>query len=1016
MSSHTTAEEEDICVKLIEESSELSQHENYLKQHPFDVPAWLRCIESIDSLIEEDNQEKASSSRGSTSTKRKYSVVSLYKIRDWMGRRSVALMPRSYKLWKHHWEFIVHGHGKHPHIFSEQTVLDCFERCLWTLSAYPRVWIAYFTFVQSHPGCLSLSTVRRSINRALESLAVTQHEKIWPSILEWIHSPDEPQQSDSSLQESTDQGPSSLITAAATKASRQEPRWVIPLESRVRVLRSYCQFNPLYKSDFAEFLIRHEKWGEAAVQYQQLLNLTTAATSNTTDASSSDTRDAYWQAFSELCTQHPEQVEESGVTWEPILRAVLRRERQKEDAATSATASSSSLLEGILWTQLADSWIRRGSFDIARSVYEEGLHTVKTVRDFSVLYDAYLEFEEGLLEAATLALEQAEGDGNGTEGGAEHVDDMDILLGDAASSKVSDMELALARAEHLTSRRALLLNAVVLRQNPLSVGDWLQRADLYLELDLPVQAANALEDALQTTSKSAHRCVNGRPYEMVLKLALIYEESSSDVEKAQNLFDRICRKLEYNFAKPDGLAECWAAWIELTLRQEEWDEALSLARQSVAPGVGPKKLNLTKSVRLWDLLLDLEESLGTVQTSKDAYRRVMEIKAATVQHVLNFASFLTDRQYFEESFAAYEKGIELFAFPHVGAKVLWKAYLTSFTNRYKGSKVERTRDLFQRCLYDCPAEDSAEFFLMNGEFEEAYSLAKRALSVYQAMCRKLTKSEKLVAYRLFIAKTTMYLGAVATRDIFHEAIDVLKDQEAAQICLDFARMETSLQETERARAIFTYGAQMADPRRLPEYWKGWNDFEIANGNEETFREMLRVKRSVEAIFSTINYNASGLNEQLDNLTDEQAMKMLADQEGVEQLPSSKSDQPQSTTMLGFVPSTGMDNSNKRSAREANLDDVEARVAQLRKMTASQHDESKHDEHRENDNDEEINIDDIDAEIEEAAASSFLPTEGDSPPEREEDEDNKDKRPSEDDIAVQGVETKAIPKAVFGGLK
>ena len=41
-------------------------------------------------------------------------------------------------------------------------------------------------------------------------------------------------------------------------------------------------------------------------------------------------------------------------------------------------------------------------------------------------------------------------------------------------------------------------------------------------------------------------------------------------------------------------------------------------------------------------------------------------------------------------------------------------------------------------------------------------------------------------------------------------------------------------------------------------WSTWHDFEVAHGNEDTFREMLRVKRSVEAARSAQNYVADTL--------------------------------------------------------------------------------------------------------------------------------------------------------------
>jgi hypothetical protein len=42
------------------------------------------------------------------------------------------------------------------------------------------------------------------------------------------------------------------------------------------------------------------------------------------------------------------------------------------------------------------------------------------------------------------------------------------------------------------------------------------------------------------------------------------------------------------------------------------------------------------------------------------------------------------------------------------------------------------------------------------------------------------------------------------------------------------------------------------------FWKIWHDFEVRHGNEQTFYEMLRIRRSVQAQFNTqvrssINY-------------------------------------------------------------------------------------------------------------------------------------------------------------------
>lgn len=635
-------------------------------------------------------------------------------------------------------------------------------------------------------------------------------------------------------------------------------------------------------------------------------------------------------------------------------------------------------MEGTLWTRLAEYHIRSGDFELARSVYEEALDAITRVRDFSLVFDAYVRFEEGVIEALMELMQEddEEEDEGETKKSAPENEDLDILLGDDSLqnsledniNSSADVELAISRAEHLTSRRPLLLNRVLLRQNPHNVGEWIKRSELYLKLEEVDRAAAALEEALQ--SVSARKSVNGSPSSLVLTLADIHENKQKNIEAARHVLDRICSKNEYDFQDAEDLALCHATYVEFELRQENWDMALNLARRAVSGNVGGKKSKavkgLSRSLRLWNLLFDLEESLGTIQTTKDAYDRALEWKVATPSHVLNYASFLKDKRYFEEAFAAYERGLGLFVFPHPGATLLWKSYLTEFLERYEGSKTPRVRELFDRCLADCPSEESPEFYLMYGEYEETHGLTKRALGVYERMCNAVPDSEKFTAYRLYIAKAIQYLGITSARPIYERAISALEDSPASQICLEYAKMETGLREFDRARTVLVYGAQMADPRRDPDYWVAWHEFEIAHGNEETFREMLRVKRSVQAAFSTVNYNAAEMGSgapRVENLDEESALKMIAESEGVEV--------EQKQVIGGFVAST-----KKRTAQD--LGEIEKRAAKLRQITTA---EPAGDE---------IDIDDIDEEEEKPPAPKKRATATD-------------------------VQEKAIPAAVFGGL-
>jgi pre-mRNA-splicing factor SYF1 len=105
-------------------------------------------------------------------------------------------------------------------------------------------------------------------------------------------------------------------------------------------------------------------------------------------------------------------------------------------------------------------------------------------------------------------------------------------------------------------------------------------------------------------------------------------------------------------------------------------------------------------------------------------------------------------------------------------------------------------------------------------------------------------------FTIYISKAAANYGLTATRPIYERALEVLPDRQTAKMCLRFAALERKLGEIDRARAIYAHASQFCDPRTNPEFWTEWHSFEIDTGSEDTFREMLRIKRSVQAQFNT----------------------------------------------------------------------------------------------------------------------------------------------------------------------
>ena len=89
---------------------------------------------------------------------------------------------------------------------------------------------------------------------------------------------------------------------------------------------------------------------------------------------------------------------------------------------------------------------------------------------------------------------------------------------------------------------------------------------------------------------------------------------------------------------------------------------------------------LFKSLKLWSFYVDLEESIGTVETTKMVYDKILDLRIANAQIIVNYAAFLEENKYFEESFKVYERGVELFTYPV--SFELWNIYLAKFVKRY----------------------------------------------------------------------------------------------------------------------------------------------------------------------------------------------------------------------------------------------------------------------------------------------------------------------------------------------
>ena len=421
-----------------------------------------------------------------------------------------------------------------------------------------------------------ITKTRRTFDRALQSLPITQHERIWELYSKFVE---------------------------------QSGVW----ETAVRVFRRLMQFDGSRRESYIEYLLEIGNYDEAANQLSIIVN------DEGFKSREGKTKHELWIKLCEVVSKHPHAIKSLNV--EPIIRSGLRRFTDEV---------------GKLWCYLADYYIRLGSFEKARDVYEEGIQTVITVRDFSTIFDAYAQFEETLLTAKM----EAQGEDNGsTENGELDPNDYSVDQLNKLSAQGDDTNLRIERLELLMDRRPVLLNSVLLRQNPHNVHEWHNRAKIFINRNEAEKAISCYSEAVKTVDP--WKAV-GKPHTLWVAFAKYYEKHD-DLESARVIFEKATAA---SFKTVDELANVYCEWAEMEIRHENYQKAREVMQAAVRPpawargsrkktvGHGGKTPNsaadrLHKNTKVWGLFLDLEESLGTIESTKAAYEEAIDLQVAT---------------------------------------------------------------------------------------------------------------------------------------------------------------------------------------------------------------------------------------------------------------------------------------------------------------------------------------------------------------------------------------------------
>lgn len=485
--------------------------------------------------------------------------------------------------------------------------------------------------------------------------------------------------------------------------------------------------------------------------------------------------------------------------------------------------------------------IRIDQFDKAVEISDKLYNNSLTIKDFTIVFDFLTEnLEKKIID----------------------ISDVD--------EKDPSIEKYMGKLEGLLSSRLILLNDVKLRQNMNSPLTWNERIDLFKD-------GGDVEKVLECYAKAVVE-INVRkvPKDEMLLLPKIWCDyarmyfEKGDILTARKLLDTASK---VPWIELEQLETVWISWLkcEIGLGNVKHaaflcSNAISVPEQILKGKVDIEdeslsfQMKLFKSVRLWSLYLDLLENTGDFEEVCKGYEDAIELKVINGVMLINYCLFLEENGHIEKSFSIFERGVQMFTGD--SKSILFGIYLNKILKYWKklGWNEERVREIFEGCIDVVDAGELKQVYLLYSEWEMNFGSQLRSLKIVkEAISQMERQQDKLQFYQILIMRTIETKGVEWVVEIFKEAIETISVQlpgYISELVAGFVNVEIALGEPDKARVILEYAAENVmefnrsnDDREL--VWTLFKAFELENGDETTYKAMLRKKIYLENMYGKV---------------------------------------------------------------------------------------------------------------------------------------------------------------------
>ena len=751
-----------------------------------------------------------------------------FSIRKKIYQVSLHYLPGSYKIWYHYLEEEREYAKKNytlpnPHY---EEVNKIHEQALIYMLKMPMIWVKYIQFLMEQN---LVTKTRLVLNKSLQMLPITQHKKIWDIYIPWAES-----------------------LSGCHK-------------SKIEIFKRYLKFNSDYKEKFVHYLVGIKEFNYAIELIIEILN------DENFFSKENKSQYYYWIMICQIINNYPELINanknEKNINVDKLIRHGIKKYTDEV---------------GNLWVTLANYYIKIGFIDKAREIFEEALEKVLTVRDFSLVFNSYLSFEQEIMKQNIFNRDNNDNNDNdmadiddkvqnndfnkledfelkelesafeelkikGIESKEDNKDkknsknkikkekkNKDINTStsndDNNNNILNDGKFNFIRVNNLIQRRPFLLNSTILRRNPNNCNEWLKRIDLIKEKKDFNLIKNMYEEALNTIKINE---AYGKLSDIYISYAHFYEENN-DLKKANEIFYKGCN---LNFKKTDENVNMWCLWCEMNVRQKKYKDAYKIIKYICTNNIN-KYYRYNKNLKLWSLYVDLETNLKKDNEKQVIYiyNKMIEYKIANIETIFNYVTYLETIKNYDKIYNIYEQSMDLFTWPNVYDLCL--CYIIDYINHYKETKIEIFRDIIQNIIVS--SGHMKIFYYIYAFYEEKYGLFNHCIDILKEASQNVKEEEKPEIHSVIIAKSAKYFGIGKIRLAFDDAMNNLEKSYVLEIGLKYIAIEIKLKEINRARGIFKYLGKLFNPDNKEykeEFWEMWDNFEKLYGDVTTYQEM-----------------------------------------------------------------------------------------------------------------------------------------------------------------------------------